>query len=302
MKSYKVYQIDSFTRTKLRGNPAGVVSNADGLSEAQMQQIARELNNSETAFIFTPQNKADYDVEVRFFTPSTEVPLCGHATIAAHYVRATEGKHTAGKALQKTKAGILAVDTLRQNGDFAIQMTQARPHIEPPLAKNFTAQIIKALRINASDLRADCPVCIASTGHGKVMIGIKDLNLLHSLAPDMSALLSLSAEISCNGFYVFTLDENDEFLARGRMFAPAIGINEDPVTGNANGPLGAYLVHYGILKHLQNENELSFFIKQGEAIGREGQMKVRVSIENSKPVLVQIIGEAVIAFETELIL
>ena len=68
MKTYKLYQIDSFTRSKLLGNPAGVISNAEGLSEIQMQQIARELNNSETAFIFTPQNKADYDVEVRFFT------------------------------------------------------------------------------------------------------------------------------------------------------------------------------------------------------------------------------------------
>lgn len=267
-----------------------------------MQQIARELNNSETAFIFAPPKGADYDAQVRFFTPNTEVPLCGHATIAAHYVRAILGEHSSGRALQKTKAGILAVDTLKQNGDFAIQMTQASLQIQPPLDETLTQQIIKALRIKACDLRADCPVCVASTGHSKVMIGIKDLNLLHSLAPNMSALASLSTQLSCNGFFVFTLDKNDEFLAHGRMFAPAIGINEDPVTGNANGPLGAYLVHYGLFKHLQNGGEFSFFAKQGEAIGREGQMQVRVSVLNSKPVLVQIIGEAVVAFETELVL
>lgn len=86
------------------------------------------------------------------------------------------------------------------------------------------------------------------------------------------------------------------------MFAPAVGVNEYPVTGNANGALGAYLVHYGLFKHLQNGGEFSFFAKQGEAIGREGQMQVRVSVLNSKPVLVQIIGEAVVAFETELVL
>ncbi|WP_331463166.1 PhzF family phenazine biosynthesis isomerase [Konateibacter massiliensis] len=86
MKKYRVYQVDSFTRQRFHGNPAGVVSNADGLTEDQMQRIARELNNSETAFIFSP-NSDDHDVEVRFFTPTTEVPLCGHATIAAHYVR-----------------------------------------------------------------------------------------------------------------------------------------------------------------------------------------------------------------------
>lgn len=91
MKKYRVYQVDSFTREKFSGNPAGVVYHADGLTERQMQQLARELNNSETAFIFTGQ-KPDYDVEVRYFTPTTEVPICGHATIAAHYVRAIEEK------------------------------------------------------------------------------------------------------------------------------------------------------------------------------------------------------------------
>ena len=302
MKTYKLYQIDSFTRTKLLGNPAGVISNAEGLSDTQMQQIARELNNSETAFIFTPQNKVDYDVEVRFFTPTVEVPLCGHATIASHYVRAIEGKHTQGRVFQKTKAGILAVDTIQKDGDFLIQMTQASPNIAPPLDENIIQKIVNALGINRTDLREDCPVCLASTGFQKAMIGIKSLDLLHSLTPNMQDLISVSSEIDCGGFYVFTLHENEEFLAHGRMFAPALGVNEDPVTGNANAPFGAYLVHYGICKHLQNETEFSFYIKQGEAMKREGQMQVKVSIENNKPVLSQIIGEAVVSFETEITL
>lgn len=83
MKTYNIYQVDSFTKNRFCGNPAGVVLNANGLSEEQMQQIARELNNSETAFILSP-NSSHYDIEVRFFTPTKEVPICGHATIAAH--------------------------------------------------------------------------------------------------------------------------------------------------------------------------------------------------------------------------
>lgn len=105
MKSYKVYQIDSFTRTKFRTNPAGVVPNADGLSTAQMQQIARELNNSETAFIFAPPKGANYDALVRFFTPNTEVPLCGHATIAAHYVRAILSNIQQGGLCKRQRRG-----------------------------------------------------------------------------------------------------------------------------------------------------------------------------------------------------
>ncbi len=87
-----VYQVDSFTSTLFEGNPAGVVLNADGLSDKQMQQIAREMNKSETAFIFN-KPETEYDIEVRFFTPTNEVPICGHATIAAHYVYAKKEWH-----------------------------------------------------------------------------------------------------------------------------------------------------------------------------------------------------------------
>jgi PhzF family phenazine biosynthesis protein len=88
-KNYTIYQIDAFTNSKFKGNPAGVVLNAEGLSETQMQGIARELNNSETAFLFPPDDH-DCDGVIRYFTPTIEVPTCGHATIAAMYAKATE--------------------------------------------------------------------------------------------------------------------------------------------------------------------------------------------------------------------
>ena len=109
MKAYRVYQVDSFTTKRFYGNPAGVVVNADGLSDGQMQSIARELNNSETAFILSPKDKKA-DVRVRFFTPTNEVPICGHATIAAHYVRALEFGLDKANVWQETGAGILEVE------------------------------------------------------------------------------------------------------------------------------------------------------------------------------------------------
>ena len=301
MKSYRIYQVDSFTRQKFSGNPAGVVPNADGLTEQQMQQIARELNNSETAFLFSPTSPG-YDVEVRFFTPTTEVPLCGHATIAAHYVRAIEGTKTYGTTLQKTKAGILPVDILPEGDDFCIVMTQGTPQVSPPLGPALTGRIADALGISLCDLRKDCPVSVASAGHSKVMVGIKDNTQLHALSPNMEELSAISKEIGCNGYYVFTLNPDEEVLVHGRMFAPAIGIAEDPVTGNANGPLGIYLVHYGICKSLQSADKLSFSILQGEAINRAGGMRVEVTIQDEKPVMVQIKGQAVVVFQTEVLL
>ncbi|MGY0035408.1 PhzF family phenazine biosynthesis isomerase [Pedobacter sp. NJ-S-72] len=89
MKTFKIYQIDAFTKERFSGNPAGVVVNADGLNDTQMQQIAKELNNSETAFLFSPDDN-DSDGLIRYFTPTSEVPICGHATIAAMYAKAIE--------------------------------------------------------------------------------------------------------------------------------------------------------------------------------------------------------------------
>ncbi len=105
MKTIAVYQVDSFTDKKFKGNPAGVVLNADGLTHDQMLKIARELNNSETAFVFSPASD-DHDVWLRYFTPKTEVPICGHATIAAHYIRAIEENMPSCMFHHKTGAGI----------------------------------------------------------------------------------------------------------------------------------------------------------------------------------------------------
>jgi PhzF family phenazine biosynthesis protein len=297
--SYRIYQVDSFTKEKLKGNPAGVVANADGLSDQRMQQIAREFNNSETAFIFSSNSDA-YDVQVRFFTPTKEVPICGHATIAAHYVRAVENHLDAVRVMQKTGAGILPVDVVRKRDDYRIVMTQGKIEVHDALPFHVREMLVSALGIEQADLIDDFPIAIASTGHSKVMVGIKDVDKLHGLQPHMDSLIKLSEEIGCNGYYVFTMDRNESPMVHGRMFAPAIGIDEDPVTGNANGPLGAYLVHYGLVAH--DGSQFAFSVVQGEAIGRTGTMEVHVSIEGNQPVEVKIVGDAVIAFSTELVL
>lgn len=297
-KVYHVYQVDAFTKERFTGNPAGVVTNADGLSGFQMQQIARELNNSETAFLFTKEQN-DCDMLVRFFTPTSEVPICGHATMAAHYADAFEKRmqgHT--RVLQKTGAGILPVDVYQDCDDYQIAMTQGKIQIDEPLTLHFQNQILSALGLERSQLLPSCPMAVASTGHSKVMVGIRQLEALHKLSPDLSALVRISSAIGCNGYYVFTLDAKKQPLVHGRMFAPAIGISEDPVTGNANGPLGAYLVHYGFADN--TKNEFSFQAVQGEAIRRRGTMTVKVSISDKQPTSVQIVGNAVMAFHTEI--
>lgn len=297
-RKYNLYQIDSFTKEKFVGNPAGVITNADGLTSDEMQKIARELNNSETAFIFSSNNK-EYDVHTRFFTPKNEVPICGHATIAAHYARAIENKLNTSRVYHKTGAGILPVDIVKENKDYKITMTQGKIEFGDIIEGINRKNLLSALNISDGDLLESYPIQIVSTGHSKVMVGINKIATINEMKPNYDALSRLSNNIKCNGFYVFTVDSQDsDILVHGRMFAPAIGINEDPVTGNANGPLGAYLVHYKLINH---DNSLFLFkAKQGEAIKRSGIIEVQVIIENNEPVEVKISGNAVIVFKAEL--
>lgn len=298
MNALRVYQVDAFTTRRYQGNPAGVVANAAGLGERTMREIARELNNSETAFIL-PGSGPDHDVHVRFFTPTTEVPVCGHATVAAHYVMALEGRPP-GRCRQLTGAGVQHVAVSARDGDFLVRIEQGRPAFEPPLDQEVVARLLAALGLGPADLDARCPVQFVSTGHGKVMIGIRRRSVLQALAPDRQALVAVSRAIGKTGFFAFTLDTpgDDPALTWGRMFAPAIGIDEDPVTGNANGPLGAYLVEHGLIA--LHGRGARFLARQTAASGRSGWMDVSVAVRDGMPVDVAIEGRAVLCFETTL--
>ncbi|AIQ57579.1 PhzF family isomerase [Paenibacillus borealis] len=298
MRVLQIYQVDAFTTEKFKGNPAGVVLNADGLTEQEMLSIARELNNSETAFVLSPDGP-DHELRIRYFTPTIEVPVCGHATIAAHYVRAAIHQLAEGTVLHKISLGILPVDIKKEDNDYSIVMTQGSIEFSEPFSGDIQERIIASLSLKPEELDPRCPVQIVSTGHSKVMIGIRSRSILDHLQPDSRALAQLSKEIGCNGYFVFTLDsESDEIFSHGRMFAPAIGIEEDPVTGNANGPLGAYLVRHGLAG--QTGGSFTFQAEQGTAIGRSGMVRVTVEIAGGEPVEVKIGGRAVIAFKAEL--
>lgn len=297
MKEVIVYQIDSFTKEKFKGNPAGAVLNAEKLTSDEMQLIARELNNSETAFVFKPDQKDHFDYHIRYFTPTTEVPICGHATIGALYARAIEDQLNSCTLKINTQVGVLPIDILKVNNDYQITMTQGSFSLEPAFEPSIKQRIVDALGLKKEDLNEKCPIQIASTGHSKVMIGINSRTLLNNLAPDFGTLAHLSKEIKCNGYFVFTFDSDDQdVLTYGRMFAPAIGIQEDPVTGNANGPLGGYLIQNRIVE--VSDGTFEFIGRQGEIINRIGQMKVEVIIKNYIPEIIRITGDAVTVFRT----
>jgi PhzF family phenazine biosynthesis protein len=292
MDEPRIYRIDAFTTEPGRGNAAGVVTHAESLDDARMQGIARELGFSETAFVLPPAGD-DHDLRLRFFTPTTEVPVCGHATVGAHYALALETGRT-GRLRQLTGAGVQEVEVTAQMGDFVVRIEQGAPVFHAPLAPELVQEVMAALRIGAGDLDFRCPLQFVGTGHGKLMIGLDKRTRLIELEPDLARLAELSPVVGSTGYFVFTLDVSDEddALCHGRVFAPAIGIDEDPVTGNANGPLGAYLVRHGLLQ--VEDGLIRFRARQQAATGRGGFVDVEVRVTAGEPVEVAIIGHAVL--------
>lgn len=298
MTQLRVYQIDAFTTQRFQGNPAGVVVNAQSLTEAQMQEIARELNNSETAFIL-PAERDDHDLRIRFFTPTTEVPVCGHATVAAHFVLTLEGR-TPGWFRQLTGAGIQRVGTRLEHGSPVVTIDQGRPRFSPPLPDDTLDALAEALGVSRSAFDPGCPVQYVCTGHGKLLIGVRDRSTLDRLAPNPERLAVLGDRANTKGFFVFTLDTTvkDDAFTWGRMFAPSIGITEDPATGNANGPLGAYLVKHRLIGI--DQRSVFYRARQKAANGRHGWMDVSVDVEGGEPARVYIEGRAISCFETRI--
>lgn len=289
----KIHLVDAFTTDIGKGNRAGVVFDADNLNEQQMQDMAAFANVSETAFIIGSKTPESHDVHVRYFTPTQEVPICGHATIATHFLRARHENMESGQVISKTGAGILPVDIDNHGGTTKVVMTQGTPEIGATLDGETKEKLIGLLGLHPNDLIENLPVQIVSTGHSKVMIPIKDKETLHTLSPDQAGLAAFSEDIGSNGFFVFTIeDDTAPYKTHGRMFAPAIGIEEDPVTGNANGPAGLYLAYHGILSF---DDHYTYRGIQGEAIGKPGVVEVSISKENGNIAKIQVAGTAVVA-------
>lgn len=289
-RDIEIYLVDAFTDQIGKGNRAGVVFNANGLSAEQMQEIAAFANVSETAFLINATPEDPFDLHVRYFTPATEVPICGHATIASHYLRTKKLLLEPGRTMCKTGAGILPVDIEKKNDETKVIMTQGTPEMGEILESKHVDEALAALGLSKEDLIKELPLQFSSTGHGKVIIPLKDVAKLHALTPDFDALKRLTTKIGHTGYFVMTVHDDGPFKTHGRMFAPAIGINEDPVTGNGNGPAGLYMAHHGIL---QFEDQISYNAIQGEAMGKAGEIEVRIFNENGKVSKVQVAGSAI---------
>jgi PhzF family phenazine biosynthesis protein len=290
MDKRRALLVDAFTQEPLTGNAAGVVPEADGLSEPQMQAVARELGASETAFL---QSHEAMDRRIRYFTPTQEVDLCGHATVASGALLAREELDD-GTYSFETNTGPIEVAL---DGE-TVWMTQNAPEIrEIDLDYERVASALGVRETALSGLGADLPLARASTGLPFLMVPVEYLSDLSGMTPDMDALEQLSDEHDCTGVYTFTFDTLEaESTLHARMFAPGAGVPEDPVTGTASGACGAYLDRFGAFD--PTPAELRF--EQGHFLDRHGIVRVEASDATAHGV-VRVGGTAAVAFDGELV-
>ncbi len=287
-----VKRVNAFTDKIDGGNPAGVVLNSPNLTDNQMAFISKKMKVSETAFVF-PSKKADY--KNIFFTPEIEVDLCGHATIATFFTMALEGFFKGAKntvVTQETKAGILPVYIEYSNNEKLerVMMAQKKAILKDIYLN--TLEIADSLKISKNDIDDSLPNQIVSTGLFTLPICINSFNTLKSIKPNFEKIKKICKKLDVGSFHLFTFDTIDpNSLYHSRNFPPIYGVNEDPVTGTANGALCCYLVKNNIVKGK------NFVCEQGDIIGRSGRVLVDVSGD-----AVKVGGRAKIVEEKEIIL
>ncbi|MDZ7261155.1 MAG: PhzF family phenazine biosynthesis protein [candidate division KSB1 bacterium] len=292
MATIKIKQVDAFTTTPFQGNPAGVVIEADGLTETQMQLIAREMNVSETAFILSPSNKAA-DLRIRWFTPQTEVPLCGHATIASFHALTEEGKLGLNKEgvhtfRVETSSGILPVTVIREKNALPlIQFGLPVPRLQGIALDEL--ELASILGISQEDIEHSLPY---NQARRYLLFPIKHLTTLLQLQVDFKRLVQWSKAQGLDCVAVFTLETREpSSKVHLRFFTPALGIDEDPVTGSVQSPMAAYLFEQGIIT--TTNGFTSYIAEQGDAIGRPGRVRVTLEEKSGQITSIQIAGNAI---------
>ena len=300
MKRYKVKQVDAFTDRIFGGNPAGVVPSAEGLTDKEMLSIANEINASETAFVL-PSDTADF--RIRWFTPKKEVLFCGHATVASLHALAEEGKfgmENDGEYSFKVEAkiGIITVDVIKSNKEIKIILHS--PKIEFLREDIDMPGFLDALKIKEDELDSTYPI-MRETNLDYLYVPINGLDALRNIDYDYQKLEKFCGKYNFPGVCVFTTETFDkDSKAHSRFFAPLYGVREDPVTGSAQGPLGAYLLINGIVDF--SGSEVNIKSEQGDIIGRPGRVIINVRKDEYSCFASKLISSAVTVIEGEIYL
>lgn len=303
------YQLDVFTNRAFAGNPLAVFPAARGFSDKQMQQIAREMNLSETVFVL-PSNKPEAVRRLRIFTPTKELPMAGHPVVGTWNLLAqlgfVENAPENGKVEIKHELGIgvLPVEIEFANGKpQVVTMTQGKfAPGEVVTNANLRRAIAESFGFSIDDLANDAPIQVCGTGVNFTIVPLRSLEVLKIARANAAKLAELPKNLP-GEFSLFAREsiENTASAVHTRMFAPEFGIVEDPATGAAAGALAGYLLHHGLLANNQSRVH-RFTIEQGDFIARPSRIQVEVTGAAGNVERVRVGGEAIVVAKGEIYL
>jgi len=255
-----VYRVSAFPKGNKGGNEAGVVLDTDKITKEEMQNIALHVGYSETAFIF-PSEKAD--LKLRYFSPTTEVSLCGHATIGAFNLL---------RNLDKLDKEVYTIETMDALLTIRIKPESVLLELDQPKIKKGPdkKEILEILNLKTHQVLTE-DIKVVSTGIEEIFVEVDSLETLHNLSLDEAKVKKLCSETLCTGLYVYTLEAEETYAtAQGRNFLPIIGIEEESATGTASGALAVYLYAE------KNMKKDLFVFEQGNVLNKPSLIEVEL--------------------------
>lgn len=296
MRTLRYSLIDVFTEKPFGGNQLAVFHGEDKLTADTMQQIARELNLSETVFVCPPQNPENQKC-LRIFTPKVELPLAGHPTIGAAFALADQKiiatSEGANDWLFEEKIGNIAVTVFKEGGNISkVEMTQPLPEFGAAYQKS--GLVADLLSLTPKDLDSRYPFQTVSSGLPFLFIPVRSLNAIRNINFRTDIWEKhFRQNTDTQHIFVFTTQtEEKRSTVHSRMFAPAMGIAEDPATGAASGPLGAYLVEHGLIPQTSS-GIYKIRSEQGFEIKRPSYIDITIRKSGAQYELVKIGGTSV---------
>ena len=295
MNNIKVLHYDAFSPYPNKGNPAGVVLEADHLSESDMQSIAHKVGFNETVFVVSSEIA---DLRLKYFTPGHEINLCGHATMASLFALKTKGILGEASSVKiETNVGVLPIQfSMDNNNHLLIKMKQDQPEFIE--FNGDRAKLAHAIGLTLDEIEEDLPIVYGCTGAWTLLVPIKSIDSFNKMKPINSLFPKILTQLPKASVHPFSLQTFDPHsLMHARHFSsPFSGTVEDPVTGTALGVMGAYYLKY-IYPHL---DLIQFDVEQGLEMGRNGKVNVEVFRNESGEMDVFISGTAVFVGEVDL--
>jgi PhzF family phenazine biosynthesis protein len=259
------------------GNPAPIVVDAAGMSDAEMQQVAKSYGH-ESGFVLPPPAGSDCDFALRFWVPNHEMSMCGHATVGAVWLLERLGRLRGDHLAIWTKSGRIEARIVRPTGqDFLVEVSQPAGVVEPLPDAKMEADILDVLGIRREDL-APLPIQNARTSRVKTLIPLRGVPILDGLRPDFAGIEPVCAAIGSTGLYPYAIADRAEQVVDARQFPRSSGYPEDAATG-----IAASALSFGLLSNrIVEASERRITVRQGRAMRRPSEILVRFNLDGGR--------------------